>query len=166
MIKIIFEVLCGLLYVIGLCFGWNYRETSVHICIYLWPALCVLTTLPITIGLIHRIVVNKSRWLSIVALPFVWFYTSCYIIFALLIYAYYSDPIYQNNPFDMCMNDLQRIARECNTTYEYVNIAIYVYLFALILIVNGILAYIAKPYHKLWEKLCGKRGNKLQQLST
>ena len=153
MIKLFFNFLCGLLYLIGLCFGWTYQEASVYICIYLWPALCVLSTLPITVGLIHRIVVNKGRWLSVVLLPFTWFYTSCYTFFTILIYNYYNDPIYRNNPFDMCMNDLQRIARECNTTYEYVNIAIYVYLFALILLVNGILAYIAKPNHKLWNKL-------------
>ena len=160
MIKIFFEVLCGLLYAIGLCFGWDYRETSVYICIILWPALCVLSTLPITIGLIHRIVVNKGRWKSVVALPFAWLYTSCYIFFTILIYAYYTDPIYQNNPFDMCMNDLQRIASECNTTYEYVNIAIYVYLFALIVLVNGILAYIAKPYHKRWNRIVDKIRNR------
>ena len=158
---LIFKFLCGILYVIGLCFGWNYREASVYICIYLWPALCVLSTLPITVGLIHRIVANKSRWLSVFALPFAWFYTTCYITFSVLIYTYYTDGIYHNNPFDMCMNDLQQIAREFNTTYEHVNIVIYVYLFALIWLVNGILAYIAKPYHKRWnilvEKICRRK---------
>lgn len=79
--KLIFVGLCGILYVIGLCLGWDYREASVNICIYLWPALCVLSTLPITVGLIHRIVVNKGRWLSVLALPFAWFYTTCYITF-------------------------------------------------------------------------------------
>jgi hypothetical protein len=153
---LIFKFLCGILYVIGLCFGWNYREASVYICIYLWPALCVLSTLPITVGLIHRIVANKSRWLSVFALPFAWFYTTCYITFSVLIYTYYTDGIYHNNPFDMCMNDLQQIARERNTTYEHVNIVIYVYLFALIWLVNGILAYIAKPYHKRWNILVEK----------
>ena len=152
MIKIIFGLLCGLLYAVGCCFGLNYRETSVIICIYMWPALCVLSTLPITVGLIHRIMVNKGRWLSVVALPIAWLYTTCYIIFTILIYVYYNDSIYKSNPFDMCMNDLQRIARECNTSYEYVNIVIYVYLFLFIIIVNGTLAYIAKPYHNGWNK--------------
>ncbi len=154
--KLIFVGLCGILYVIGLCLGWDYREASVNICIYLWPALCVLSTLPITVGLIHRIVVNKGRWLSVLALPFAWFYTTCYITFTVLIYTYYTDSIYHNNPFDMCMNDLQHIAKDCNTTYEHVNIVIYVYLFVLIWLVNGILAYIAKPYHKRWNKLVDK----------
>ena len=147
MITIVFNFLCGLLYCVGCCFGWSYRETSVYICIYLWPALCVLSTLPISIGLIHRIIINKGRWVSFIMIPFAWFYTSCYILFANLIYAYYNDTIYKSNPFDMCIKDLQQIARECNTTYEYVNIVIYVYLFLFILLVNGILAYIAKPYH-------------------
>jgi hypothetical protein len=54
------------------------------------------------------------------------------------------------------MKDLQRIAAECNTTYEDVNIAIYVYLFALIILVNWVLAYIAKPYHKMWNRWINK----------
>ena len=36
----------------------------------------------------------------------------------------------------MCMNDLKRIAAELNTTYEHVNLVIYVYLFILIVLVN------------------------------
>jgi hypothetical protein len=35
MMDIIFEILCGCLYVIGLCLGWDYKEASVNICIYL-----------------------------------------------------------------------------------------------------------------------------------
>ena len=152
MTKIIFTLLCGLLYLTGLCFGWSYQDTSVYICIYLWPVLCILTTLPITFGLIHRIVVNKGRWLSVLALPFAWLYTACYITFTILIWAYYTDTIYNSTPFDMCMNDLKRIAAELNTTYEHVNLVIYVYLFILIVLVNGLLAYIAKPYHKRWDR--------------
>ena len=155
MIKIIFGLLCGLLYCIGLCFGWNYQETSVYFCIYLWPVLCVLSTLPITVGLIHRIVIDKGRWLSVLALPFAWLYTTCYVCFTILIYNYYQGSVPQI--YNKCMNDLQRIAAECNTTYEDVNIAIYIYLFALILLVNGILAYIAKPYHKRWRELVSNR---------
>ena len=167
MMKLIFDLLCGLLYLIGLCFGWNYQETSVYFCIYIWPMLCILSTLPITIGLIHRIVVNKGRWLSMCDLPFAWLYTVCYITFTILIYRYYGDNIYQNGTgneiqriFNMCMKDLQQIAAECNTTYEDVNIAIYIYLFALIIFVNGLLAYMAKPYHKRWNKWIERFGKK------
>lgn len=161
--KIIFGLLCGLLYLIGLCFGWTYQEASVYICIYLWPMLCVLSTLPITIGLVHRIVIGKGRWLSVCALPFVWLYTSCYVTFTKLIYGYYNDEfhyvLFGDQPpsvaqhFRMCQNDLQRIADACNITYEEANIVIYVELFILIMVVNGMLAYIAKPYHKLWGRV-------------
>lgn len=154
--KILFSLLCGLLYLIGLCFGWTYQETSVYICIYLCPILCVLSTLPITVGVIHRIVIDKGRWLSICALPFIWLYTLCYVIFTKLIFYYYNDGYYYaefyNEPpsiaqhFKVCMNDLQRIATDCNITYEEANIIIYVELMLLIFITNGILAYIAKPY--------------------
>ena len=58
------------------------------------------------------------------------------------------------------MKDLQQIAAECNTTYEDVNIAIYIYLFALIIFVNGLLAYMAKPYHKRWNKWIERFGKK------
>lgn len=162
MLKLIFGLLCGVLYLIGLCFGWTYQETSVYVCIYLWPALCTMTTLPISVGLVHRIVINKGRWISLLALPFTWLYTACYITFTILVYTYYNDNIYSGSmptieqQFNMCMNDFQRIASACNTTYEEANIIIYVKLFILIVVVNGILAYITKPYHRKWNKLTAK----------
>lgn len=162
MIKIIFGLLCGLLYLTGLCFGWTYQEASVYVCIYLVPTLCIVSTLPISVGLVHRIVANKGRWLGIVALPFSWLYTAYYIAFTIAICNLFSDVFYIDygssipiveQQFNLCMKNLQHIADTCNTTYEEVNIIIYVKLFILIVVVNGILAYIAKPYHKQWEKL-------------
>ena len=38
----IFQILCGMLYVFGLLFGWNYQETSVYVCIYAFPFLMLV----------------------------------------------------------------------------------------------------------------------------
>ena len=40
--KIVFGILCGILYLIGLFFGLSYKEISIIICIYMCPAACVL----------------------------------------------------------------------------------------------------------------------------
>ena len=39
--------------------------------------------------------------------------------------------------FNQCYNDLMQIAHTCNTTYEIVNLVIYVVLFAIIMLFNG-----------------------------
>lgn len=38
--NVIFGILCGCLYVVGLPFGWDYKETSLHLHLSLAPALC------------------------------------------------------------------------------------------------------------------------------
>ena len=38
----IFQILCGMLYLFGLLFGWNYQETSVYVCIYAFPFLMLV----------------------------------------------------------------------------------------------------------------------------
>lgn len=76
--ELIFQVLCGLLYLAGLPFGWSYQETSIYVCIYLWPMLCTLSTLS-TIPILW-ISVKRRKWiLSVVSL----LYTSVYVYFTI-----------------------------------------------------------------------------------
>ena len=144
-IKTIFGILCGCLYVIGLCFGWDYQETSVHICLRWWPAICLLSTLPIIIGLIMRAIVNKKRWLSLFLIPIAVQYTYYYIGAVLSIYTHYHPSWSIGYNFNKCMSDLQHIAATCGTTYEMVNLIIYVGLFSVIMLTNGFLSYLAFP---------------------
>jgi len=152
--KIIFGILCGCLYVVGFLFGWDYQKTSVIVCLRWWPWICCLSTLPIILGLLIRIGKKKKMWLSLYLLPVSILYSLMYYLEVCCIYATYPprDIISIYPPRDMikinfmdCMNDLQNIANACGTTYENVNLIIYVELFILILLLNGALTYMAIP---------------------
>lgn len=150
--EIIFEILCGCLYVIGLIFGWDYKETSVYICIYLWPILCVLISLLPTVALVRNIVYNKRRILSIIGIPFAMLYTMVYVAIAGKLEEHYENSYLIggiNAQFDQCMRDLQQIASMCETTYAMVNLKIYVEFFIIILIANILIYYLlVKNYRK------------------
>lgn len=126
MVDIIFEILCGFLYLVGLPFGWSYQTTSIVICIYLWPVLCTITTLPIL-----YMSIQKRKWIiAICAL----FYTS----FCIGITTYFINRYNLNDPnaFMNCMIDLDSLARYMGISYELLNILIYVVAFILIQLFN------------------------------
>jgi len=144
--RILFLILCGILYVIGyLFFGWNYHETSVYVCIYLWPYLCACSTLPITFGSICKILYGIKRSLFTYVLP-------CAVAYSLIMFDLanrfitHYESCYGNNidrMFYGCQNELKEIARLCNTDYATVNMSIYVILFLIIIKVNTVLGALA-----------------------
>jgi len=142
-IKLIFGFLCGCLYVLGLCLGWDYQEASVYVCLRWWPAICFASTLPIIVGLFIRIIRNKRRWLSLYLLPIVGAYSMLYWRIIQSVNAHYPTTATIASNFNKCLNDLMNIASTCHTTYENVNIIIYIWLFLLIMLTNGLLSYIA-----------------------
>jgi hypothetical protein len=159
---IIFEILCGCLYVIGLCLGWDYKEASVNICIYWWPIICVLSTIPIIIGLCVRIYKNRHRWVSLYLLPISGLYTMAYCFIGDLMIEHYEEvPQSAENPipdvFNACLHDFQAIAAQCGTTYAHANMIIYLELFFLIIFVNGVLTYFAFPHkNSFWKGILGR----------
>lgn len=163
-IKTVFAICCGILYAIGWCLGYDYKEISVYICIHIIPIVCIISaTIP------NLIVVSKLRSNSSCLNAFfkliLWNITGIRVFlyvtfygFILRHYGYHNLSIYnperivdvnkQHLIFDQCAIDLQHIAEICGTTYEYVNIVIYVYLFLAILIFNGLISYLLKRFLK------------------
>ena len=144
--EIIFKILCGILYCIGLAFVYDYKEISVFICIYGCPIICILTAL-----LINVIITNKlfSKFTAIRVFYFLISYV--YLAFNLTFFAkicehYSNDNIHYL--FDQCVKDFQYLAASCNSTYEYCNIVIYVYLFFGIVAFNLLIAFLLKKYLK------------------
>lgn len=136
--KLIFGVLCGILYIIGLPFGWNYQETSVYICIHLWPILCILSTIPMLYYSVKRAMLKGKGYITI-WLVIIYNYT--FILFYCNVLEHYSiGTRFGSNPipiiFNQCYQDFMQIAASCNTTYEIANLVIYVVLFAIIMITN------------------------------
>ena len=132
--EIIFKILCGILYAIGCLFGLTYEEISIDICIYACPVICCLFA---AIGLL--LCSNKTwftRMLKATNLALLLFYIENTKMF----WNHYS----VLDPFQLCVDDLNKIAANLNLTYEEVNIQIYCYLFFGILLFHVLTIIISK----------------------
>lgn len=133
-VKFIFAILCGILYVIGLPFGWNYQETSVYICIYLWPLICVACALFATIKAITRkkvgfIVVNGTLF-------------ALYSLITFAIFKHYLALPSIQAQFNDCMWKLYGLSDNTGLSYEAINLLIYVVLFSLIVLFHLVEVFI------------------------
>ncbi len=133
---LLFQILCGLLYLAGLPFGWSYQESSIYVCIYLWPMICTLSTIPIL-----WISIKRHKWImSAICL----LYTSVYVYMTIDVINRYS--IKNPSSFMNCMIDLKSLAEYCNLTYAEINLLLYVVLFILILLVDFCIYRLIKKY--------------------
>ena len=130
--KILFMFLCGILYLIGIPFGWSYETTSIYVCIYLWPILCCLSTLPILF--ISLKYLKKNFFIGSFLSIFSILYLLSYIGFTLSVIERYN--IKYKNSFMNCMIDLKDIAHYYGISYETLNILIYVVGFLGIILIN------------------------------
>lgn len=124
-IKFIFAFLCGVLYVIGLPFGLNYEETSVYICIYFCPLLCVACALFTTYKAIRK---KKTAFIVVNSIISV-----LYILITWGIFAHYSR-LSIHEQFNDCMWKLYGLSDHLGISYEAVNLLIYVVLLSAIVI--------------------------------
>lgn len=138
--KTIFTILCGLLYCIGIPFGWSYETTSVYICIYLWPIICTLSTVPIIWQSIKLVSRKKMLGLFLVLLAII--YTAYYGYYTLEAIHHYN--INDPHAFMNCMLDLKSLASYFKISYEAVNILIYVVGFTVIVTFNYVVARIIR----------------------
>ena len=142
--NLLFTILCGILYCIGLLFGWNYEQTSIYVCIYLWPILCTISTLPILWQSLKLI--RKKTFLGIILTLMSTAYTSVYIYYTMEAIERYNinDPM----AFTNCMVDLMSLAKYFGISYELLNILIYVVLFIVIILFNILLALFVRYVNK------------------
>lgn len=125
-VKFIFAILCGILYVIGLPFGWSYQETSVYVCIYLWPLICVACALFVTIKAITK---EKVGFIVVNGILFVLYSLITFAIFQ----HFLALPSIQAH-FNDCMWKLYGLSDNTGLSYEAINLLIYVVLFSFIVI--------------------------------
>ena len=124
-IKLIFAFLCGVLYVIGLPFGLNYEETSVYICIYICPLLCVACALFTTYKAIRK---KKTAFIVVNSIISV-----LYILITVGIFAHYSR-LSIHEQFNDCMWKLIGLSSNLGISYEAINLLIYVVLLSAIVV--------------------------------
>lgn len=145
MIEDLFNLLCGFLYLIGIPFGWSYQDTSIYVCIYLWPILCCLSTLPILY--ISVLTIRKHKIVGMILMLLSGMYSFYYVFYTNFIINRYGFGV--PNAFNKCMIDLKFIAEQTRLSYAEINIFIYVVLFLGIisfnyLIFRGIRTYRAR----------------------
>ena len=145
MIEGLFNLLCGFLYLIGIPFGWSYQDTSIYVCIYLWPILCCLSTLPILY--ISVLTIRKHKIVGMILMLLSGMYSFYYVFYTHFIISRYGFGV--PNAFNKCMIDLKFIAEQTRLSYAEINIFIYVVLFLGIisfnyLIFRGIRTYRAR----------------------
>lgn len=138
--EIIFNLLCKCLELIGSIFGYSYKEISVIICIYGCPIICILSSIIIYLTIVHK-TINKITIFKLFLLFISGLYIAANLTFFSLICEHYWESD-MNLLFQQCKNDLELIAANCNITYEYCNIIIYVYLFFSILGINSGITYL------------------------
>ena len=162
---LIFGFLCVMLYLFGLIFGFTYEETSVYICIYVWPALCVAMPTVIALAALHNWIKKLTLW-NTINLALSTGATIVFSIYAKLFYQFYSYRISDldsgtiimlntvHDKFIACAQDLKIMANELGMTYAEVNLWVYCYLFLAIALVMWIWFEITIPrkwiLNRLW----------------
>jgi hypothetical protein len=136
MLKLIFMFLCGCLYLIGLPFGLSYKETSIYICIYACPIICIISALlSLRYSTIKTFLGRCRVSLNISLLIF-------YIGITNMFWKHYGEV---KDPFARCMNDLIDIARSLHISYEECNLQVYCVLFFSIVFFHIVQLFLFKP---------------------
>ena len=143
-IDAIFYLYCGIIVGIGYLLGWSYQQTSVYVCIYLWPVLLGMSSLPILYNSIKNALRKKTFGSALWAVASV-AYTSLFGVICKLIWEHYNQLTIQQK-FSTCMNDLIVHAEKLNMSYNELNLLFYIVLFAAIVVINGIIAYRQRQY--------------------
>lgn len=129
--EIIYYLLCGMLYLVGLVFGFNYEEISVYLCIYLWPALFTMMPAVITLIALYNWYKKLTLW-NCINLTASGTTTCVFWLISKKFYLLYTSPNFVHvqvstvhDKFMACVEDLKFIASQLDMTYIEVNLWIY-----------------------------------------
>ena len=123
---LIFKILCGILYLIGLLFERSYEQISVDICINACPIICIACAF--LTGLVY-----KNSWTGRIGKSFNFALGLYYYFLAQYFWEHYNSPIETGGDthaiFMLCKQDLEVIAESLNCSYEQINLDIYCHMF-------------------------------------
>ena len=124
-----FDICCQIMSSLGHFFGLSYKEICVIGNIYIQGGIWVLSTIVLLIATIKK----KRKGV---------FSAGTYTVFCIFIMSYfcirYAPPLAE--AFDKCVADLRTIADLFHTTYEVVNIVIFVILWLVFVIMNLVIS--------------------------
>ena len=133
--QLIFDFLCGILFIIGFMSGFNYEEISVYTCIYLWPALCTATPVLVACTALFNWIKKPSfgNTLNLAAS------SAVLCIFYSITKLFYNEYTGSNeaygaitsvhDQFMACQQDIIQMASNLGVTYAEANLWIYCFLF-------------------------------------
>ena len=139
--EFIYQFLSGILSQIGQSLHLCYEAVTIFLCIYLWPIICTLTTIPIVLSALKLFEEKKKTGLvsSILSMG----YTFMCLLFSISMMNKYSisSPVYS---YDSLVENLYEIANGFNTSFETLSVYIYVIGFICIVSFNIIISYVIK----------------------
>lgn len=132
MIDFLFALCVKFLQWLGARTHLTYKEISVVFNLWVQGVvLLIADIIPLVVGIV--------KGCGSVTLVLLAIYASVSTLAILKILHHYMLPM--DDAFDLCVNDLLRIAAKWNRSYYYVNIAIFVVLYLLLLGLDGLLVY-------------------------
>ena len=127
------------LLLLGKLFGLTYKQISVVFNLWVQGAVLTMSGLvPFGIALYKMIESFSISWL--VLSFFLAYYGIAYVLAFIKMLQHYHLPF--NVAFDCCVSDLQKLARKWHTTYQIVNLLIFVVFFLLLLSLNIVSGYL------------------------
>ena len=131
--------LCVLfLLLLGKLCGLTYKQISVVFNLWLQGGVLMLSGLaPFGITVYKMIGSFSMWWLLLSAVLLIYGFAYVYAFIKML--QHYHLPF--NAAFDLCVDDLQRLAAKWNTTYQMVNLLIFILFYLIILGLNILISY-------------------------
>ena len=140
-----FAICVGFLMLLGKLCGLTYKQISVVFNLWLQGAMLVLSAiLPLVISVIHLCGCFTFPKLLVVIFLVIYAFASMWAFLRML--HHYHLPV--NRAFDRCVHDLQALARKWHTSYQVVNLLIFVVAFLLLLSLNLCMSYFIYLYVK------------------
>ncbi len=131
--------LCVLfLLLLGKLFGLTYKQISVVFNLWVQGAVLALSGFAPFGITVHKMMESFSMWwflLSAVLLIYGFIYMCAFI----KMLQHYHLPF--NAAFDLCVHDLQRLAKKWHTTYQMVNLIIFILIYLILLGLNVLISY-------------------------
>ena len=131
--------LCVLfLLLLGKLFGLTYKQISVVFNLWVQGAVLALSGLAPFVIAVYKMMESFSMWwllLSAVLLV----YGIAYVYAFIKMLQHYHLPF--NAAFDLCVDDMERLAMKWHTTYQMVNLIIFILFYLILLGLNILISY-------------------------
>ena len=131
--------LCVLfLLLLGKLFGLTYKQISVVFNLWVQGAVLALSGLAPFGTCVYKLLESFSVGWLILSIVFA-LYGAAYVYAFIKMLRHYNLPF--NAAFDLCVDDLERLAKKWHTTYQMVNLLIFILFYLILLGLNVLICY-------------------------